>query len=33
MSRPLANLDRLSNLDSVLERAETVKRGIRDGRV
>jgi deoxyribodipyrimidine photolyase-related protein len=33
MGRPLANLDRLSDLGAVQERAETVKRGIRDGRI
>jgi deoxyribodipyrimidine photolyase-related protein len=33
MSRPLANLDRLSDLDAVRDRAETVKRGIRGGRI
>ncbi len=33
MARPLANMDRLSNLDEVRARADTVKRGIRDGRI
>jgi deoxyribodipyrimidine photolyase-related protein len=33
MGRPLANLDRLSDLDDVRERAESVIRGIRDGTV
>ncbi len=33
MGRPLANLDRLSDIDEVRDRADTVKRGIRDGRI
>jgi deoxyribodipyrimidine photolyase-related protein len=33
IARPLANLDRLSDLDEVRDRAEFVKRGIRDGRI
>jgi deoxyribodipyrimidine photolyase-related protein len=33
MGRPLANLDRLSDLAAVREHAETVKQGILDGRV
>ncbi|NND73766.1 MAG: cryptochrome/photolyase family protein [Ilumatobacter sp.] len=33
MARPLANLDSLSNLDEVRDRAEHVVRGVRDGRI
>ena len=33
MSRPLANLDRLPDLDDVRDRAAFVKRGLRDGRI
>jgi deoxyribodipyrimidine photolyase-related protein len=33
MQRPLANLDRLSDLDATLDRAEYVIRAIRDGRI
>jgi deoxyribodipyrimidine photolyase-related protein len=33
MARPLANLDRLSDLDAVRDRADTVIRGIREGRI
>jgi deoxyribodipyrimidine photolyase-related protein len=33
MARPLANLGRLSDLEDVRDHAESVKRGIRDGRV
>ncbi|NNE13010.1 MAG: hypothetical protein HKN41_12290 [Ilumatobacter sp.] len=33
MARVLSNLDRLSDLDETRERADTVIRGIRDGRI
>jgi deoxyribodipyrimidine photolyase-related protein len=33
MARPLANLERLSDLDEVRDRAAFVKRGLRDGRI
>lgn len=33
MARPLANLDRLSNLDVVRDRADDVVRGLRDGSI
>ncbi len=33
MARPLANMNRLSDLDAVRQRAETVIRGLREGRI
>jgi deoxyribodipyrimidine photolyase-related protein len=33
MARPLANLDRLGDLDEVRSRARTVVRGLREGRI
>ncbi len=33
MARPLANMERLSDLDAVRNRAETVIRGLREGRI